>query len=72
MTATARGGETYAWHSFSTGASPVSVTMKAGTAEDTVVFSDANPSYEATSRQLQRPREVINRRQGELLREPGI
>ena len=70
MTATARGGETYAWRSFSTGALPVTVTMKAWTAEDAVVVSDAHPSYAAATQQLQRPHEVINRRQGERLRGP--
>ena len=70
MTATTRGGETYAWHSYSTGALPVTVTMKAWTADDAVVVSNANPSYAATTRQLQRPHEVINRRQGERLRRP--
>ena len=44
--------------------------MKAWTADDAVVVSDAHPSYAAASRQLQRPHKVVNRRQGERLRGP--
>ncbi|MCY4128228.1 MAG: IS1595 family transposase [Gammaproteobacteria bacterium] len=68
MTAVARGGETYAWHSFATGAVSVTVTMRSRTNPDTVIVSDAHRSYAAATRQLERPHEVINRSHGERVR----
>ena len=70
LTATARGGETYAWHSFTTAALPVTITLQSWTTPDAVIVSDANPSYAAATRDLERPHEVINRSQGERLRGP--
>ena len=70
MTAVARGGETYAWHSFAMAALPVTVTMQSWTTQDAVIVSDAHRSYTAATRDLARPHEVINRSQGERRRGP--
>ena len=70
MTAMARGGETYAWHSFATGELPVTITMQSWTTSDAVIVSDAHRSYAAATRSLERSHEVINRSPGERRRGP--
>ena len=70
MTATARRGETYAWHSFTTREIPVTITMQSWTTSDAVIVSDAHRSYAAATRSLERSHEVINRCQRERRRGP--
>ena len=53
MTATARGGETYAWRSVATRELPVTVTMQSWTTRDAVIVSDAHRSYAAATRSLE-------------------
>ena len=70
LTASAHGGEAYAWRSFATGELPVTITMQAWTRRDAVIVSDAHRSYGAATRQLERSHEEINRSQGEQRRGP--
>ena len=52
-TAAARGSETYTWHSFATGALPVTITMQSWTTSDAVIVTDAHRSDAAATCSLE-------------------